>query len=295
MKQLENRKTLKALFRNGALPTEKDFAALIDSMLNMSDEGFRKTPENGEEIYAPVGHHALLSFYRDQSPEQPLWRLGLSPAQDQLQFQSGAQAETLLGLDAAEPAPPGEDPLKAGEVDLNKRRGRVGIACDAPRDTLEVGGIIASSGRRGRHRTDTKPILADGTWQNVISGLQGCQGFEIVAGAGGPKSQGHFGLLHAVALSTFNPSFGLLKWWRRRRGIRQTQAWWGRRCDRLELRWHGDSGRGGAYSLQIRTGCNFGTDQVIQVQLTKLWFDEDMAQCLQPGASSSADASEEAS
>ncbi|MCV2363937.1 hypothetical protein LNV23_10805 [Paucibacter sp. DJ1R-11] len=289
MKQLENRKTLKKLFSDGALPTEHDFAALIDSMLNMSDEGFRKTPANGEEIYAPVGHHALLSFYRDQFPETALWRVALSPATDRLQFSSGDQAKPLLGLTAPESPKPGLRQPKDGEVDLDNRRGRVGIACGDPRDTLEVAGVIASTGRRGRHATATR-IAADGQWHEVIGGLQGCQGFEVVAGAGGSQGKGHFGLLHAIALSAFNPSFGLLAWWRRRRGIRQTQAWWGRRCDRLELRWHGGSGRGGSYSLQIRTGCDFGPDQVIQVQLTQLWFDQEMAQCKQPKDSSDAEA-----
>lgn len=280
MTKLQNRKTLKEFFREGAQPSESDFAALIDSMLNMSDEGFRKTPENGEEIYASMGHHALLSFYRDQVPDLALWRMRLSPTRDQLQFFSGGQLQPLLGL-AAPDAVHVKDDTSDGEVDLNNVRGRVGIGCEDPRDTLEVAGIVASSGRRGRHVT-AKRIAANGEWQDVIGGLQGCQGFEIVAGAGGPHGKGHFGLLHAIALSAFNPSFGLLAWWRRRRGIRQTQAWWGRRCDRLELRWHGGSGRGGSYSLQIRTGCNFGANQIIQVQLTRLWFDPEMDQCLQP-------------
>ncbi len=285
MTKLHSRKTLQALFRNGALPAEDDFAALIDSTLNMSDEGFRKTPENGIETYAPVGRDALLSFYRDQFPDRPLWRVGLSPAQDRLQFLSGDQAQPLLGLEAPVLPPSSDDTgsVDDGGVDLQNRRGRVGIGCTEPRDTLDVAGIVASSGRRGRHAVATR-IAANGEWQDVITGLQGCQGFELVAGAGGPQGKGHFGMLHAIALCAFNPSFGILAWWRRRRGIRQTQAWWGRRCDRLELRWHGGSGRGETYSLQIRTGCDFGPDQVIQVQLTRLWFDPDMAGSFQPAS-----------
>jgi len=296
MTKLENRKTLKALFRDGALPTDNDFAALIDSMLNMSDEGFRKTPENGEEIYASVGHDALLSFYRDQFPDQALWRVALSPAGDRLQFISDNQAQPLLSLEAPGTGRHGDAPgdmaaSKADQADPESRRGGIGIGCAEPRDMLEVAGIVASSGRRGRHATVAR-IPADGKWHDVITGLEGCQGFEVVAGAGGKKGDGHFGMLHAVALSAFNPSFGLLAWWRRRRGIRQTQAWWGRRCDRLELQWHGDSGRDKTYALQIRTGCDFGSTQVIQVQLTRLWFDPEMADSYQPAASASGKASE---
>ena len=36
------------------------------AVLNMSDEGFRKTPENGFEVSTPVSHDALISFYREQ-------------------------------------------------------------------------------------------------------------------------------------------------------------------------------------------------------------------------------------
>jgi hypothetical protein len=39
-----NRDTLKQFFQEGRLPTSDHFGDLIDSMLNMSDEGFRKTP-----------------------------------------------------------------------------------------------------------------------------------------------------------------------------------------------------------------------------------------------------------
>jgi len=283
MSKPENRKTLKELFRDGALPTETDFAALIDSMLNMSDEGFRKTPENGEEIYAPVGHHALLSFYRDQFPDQALWRVVLSPAGDRLQFISDNDSQPLLSLEAPGAAKRSDAPddMAASQADPESRRGGIGIGCAEPRDMLDVAGNVASSGRRGRHATAAR-IPADGKWHDVITGLKGCQGFEVMAGAGGTKGDGHFGMLHAIALSAFNPSFGLLAWWRRRRGIRQTQAWWGRRCDRLELQWHGDSGRGKTYALQIRTGCDFGATQVIQVQLTRLWFDPEMADSYQP-------------
>ena len=39
-----NRSTLKAYFSEGKMPTADHFAALIESTLNMADEGFKKNP-----------------------------------------------------------------------------------------------------------------------------------------------------------------------------------------------------------------------------------------------------------
>ena len=249
-----NRETLKNYFGDGQLPTQTHFADLVDSMLNMVDEGFRKTVANGHELYAPVGHHNLLSFYRDQSPQQALWRVSLGPQLDQLQFQAQAGDAPLLSLDT---------------------RQRVGIGTTAPQTTLDVRGTVGSQGRRGLLAAPA-PLLANGQWQDLTSDLEGCQGFEVVAGAG-QTGTGHFGLLHAIALSAYNPGGGLWAWWRARRGIRQTQDWWGRRCDKLHLRWHGTHGRKAIYRLQVRTGCNFGEGVRIQAHVCKLWFDPHMA------------------
>lgn len=267
--KIRNRKTLKNYFSNGQLPTQEHFHELIDSMLNMSDEGFRKTVENGEEISAAVNHDALLSFYRDQSLDQAeaLWRLSLGGSSNSLQFRAQAGGEPLLNL--------GRDQ-------------RIGVGRSDPAAMLDVAGTVASTGRMGRHGAAHQgALLANGAWQTLLSGLHGCQAFELVAGAGGPQGSGHFSLLHAVALSSYGPRSGVLGWLGRRRGIRSTQAWWGQRCDRLELRWHFDpeKDKKGQYRLQIRTGCDFGAGQLIQAHLTELWFDPEMKQCQpQPGA-----------
>jgi hypothetical protein len=249
-----NRETLRSYFGDGTLPTQAHFGDLIDSTLNMVDEGFRKTIANGNELYAPVGHHNLLSFYRDQSPQQALWRVSLGAQQDQLQFQPGDSASPVLSLDAQH---------------------GVGIGTAAPQATLDVRGTVGSQGRRGMLPLAQERLLANGGWQDLTGDLEGCQAFEVVAGAG-CAGTGHFGLVHAIAMSAYNPG-GWLAWTSERRGIRRTQAWWGRRCDRLQLRWRGTHGRKAAYRLQIRTGCNFGDQVQIQAHVTQLWFDPHMA------------------
>jgi hypothetical protein len=264
------RESLKRYFREGALPTADHFADLIDSMLNMSDEGFRKSVEQGFEVYAPQGHDVLLSFFRDKTPETPAWQIGLGGDSDQLLFAGQRPPE----LDTARPAGADEPP----PVLSLDQAGRVGIGTRTPQFELDVAGTLRSSGRRGMDPPELREkLLADGQWHDVTGNLHGCQAFEIMAGAGYQR-QGRFGLLHAVAINTYNPTLGLLNFFNRRRGIRVTHGYYSRRCDRLQLRWTGTSGRNANYRLQVRTGCDFGPDVLILLHLTRLWFDPHMEQ-----------------
>jgi len=277
-----NRESLKRYFREGALPDEDHFADLIDSMLNMSDEGFRKTVEHGFEVYSSLGHDALISFFRDQDPERPAWRIELGGARDALLVQARSAPEGADevgngkaggGSDGVESAAGTPAPaLLCLEQDQ-----RIGIGTERPQTMLDVAGTVRSHGREGAFtREHPIPLRADGTWQDLTDDLDGCQMFEIVAGAG-LRGKGRFGLMHAIAANTYNPTLGLFNFLNRKRGIRCTHAYYSRRCDRLELRWIGSSGRNASYRLQIRTGCDFGPGVMIQAQLSQLWSDAHMS------------------
>ena len=51
----QTRETLYKHFSAGQLPTEAHFRDLVDSMLNMQSEGFRKTPEYGMQVMSAAG------------------------------------------------------------------------------------------------------------------------------------------------------------------------------------------------------------------------------------------------
>jgi hypothetical protein len=272
----QTRATLRQYFAAGNLPTEEHFGDLVESMLNMKDEGFRKTPANGLEVTAAAGRRTLQSFYRENDPANPVWALRHGLQGDALQFDHGSAGEDgamppLLALrTSGGPAEgDGNEPLT----------GRVGINTAAPGCALDVAGVLAMQGRRGRYAENVATQLpADGKPHNLIDKLTGCQAFEVVAGVGRPDS-GRYALLHAVVLNTFNP---VVPWWRwlwpgaRRRGIRATAAQYGRRCDRLLLQWDGTHGKDAQYALQVRTGCDYGNGVVIQCSVTQLWFDPHM-------------------
>jgi len=256
-----HRETLKNFFADGRMPTSDHFKDLIDSTLNMTDEGFRKSAENGLEISTPVGFDALLSFSRDQNPQSVVWSASYG-ARDQLQFNFGSTAATR-------DSPPA--------LTLDGSNQRIGINTPEPKHTLDVNGVIGAQGRIGRYplaRDATLP--ANGQWQFLTDELHGCQGFEVVAGVGGRRGRGRYALIHAIALNTYNPDPGWFGIFSRKRPIRVTGAWYGRRCDRLELQWVGDHGRDSRYRLQIRSHCDYGESVFIKAQLTRLWFDEDM-------------------
>lgn len=252
-----NRATLRNFFADGQRPNGKHFGRLIDSMLNMVDEGFSKTPQDGLKIASAVTHQTLLSFYRENQ-QQRLWSIGFSEQADRLEFASDAAAAPALAL-------------AVHQDDDGSVESRVGVNTARPQHALHVEGVVSMQGRIGGLPLPGVP-LADGEWHDITEELTGCHAFELMAGTGRDGS-GRFALMHAVAMNAFNPggSWADLLWGRKR--IREQHAWYGKRCDRLQLRWAGASGRHGRYRLQVRTRCDYGPGVPIQVKLARLWFD----------------------
>jgi len=249
-----NRKTLKNFFGKGALPTQENFADLIDSSLNLVDEGFDKSAEKGLEISSIGNHDGLISFSRNNDWQNPLWSISYDQDLDTLRFNNLKQQSTPLSFDP---------------------QGRVGINTSKPAWDLDVQGNISSKGRAGSCQPDDF-VDADGKWHDITGKLNGCHGFEVVAGVGLKKS-GKYALIQAIALNTFHPKGWLFNFLGLKRRIKSQQAYYRSKGDKLKLRWHGlEDG----YTLQIRTNSSYGQDVQIRIFLTRLWFDEDMGDCL---------------
>lgn len=267
-----SRATLKAHFVAGSLPEQQHFEALIDSCLNLREDGFSRTDRDGWRVHAQAQHDGLFSFHRDSADSPPLWSAG---------FAKGGEHWVLRSGDTTRPA-----------VLTLDRDGRAGIGVATPRAALDVEGPLRSSGRIGTAPKASQP-LADGNWHDLTGDLRGCQAFEVMAGAGKPGDRHHFALMHATALNCFHPI-----WWqnllRDKRPIRALHAHYKRRRDRLQLRWwspNDSHGEDAIYRLQIRSGCDYqgherrragaeGLDPKqevrLHVYLTPLWFQPDM-------------------
>jgi len=273
----QSRGTLKNFFRTGSRPTEPEFGDLIDSFVHKQEEGFMKTPENGVMITAPIGQDALVSFYRTHASGPALWSMRYAGTDTQLVFQPLQERDRVD--QKGSPVPPAMS---------MHRDGRVGINRANPEHALDVDGTVRAAGRVG---LAGKPAFADEEWYDVTNEVSGCQAFEIVATTG-VKGSGRHALLHAVALNAFNPAhrgrsifglFGLLEWLFPRRTIRAQSAYYGRRCDQLELRWFVPEGQRARYKLQIRSRCDYGADTQQKVPIvygvTRLWgFDDVMTE-----------------
>lgn len=261
-----NRRTLAEYFANGRLPRQEAFSDLIDSMVNLVDDGFEKTPRDGMKIAQLENGSKLISFYDEITVKSPVWSISFSIPEygggksgKNLSFGYGAHNAAGMTLAAVTAEDGADDPAETA---------RVGINNSNPKHALDVNGVVASDGRIGREGGTEHKVRADGEWHPVITGLDGCHAFEIMAGVGKPRS-GKYALLHAYALSVFNS---------RKSSITYHQAHFLSRCDRIDLRWTGSAHN---YSLEMRTRCSYeeGASEKIYVRyyLTRLWFDPFMA------------------
>ncbi|MDC8760339.1 hypothetical protein [Janthinobacterium fluminis] len=269
-----SRDTLKRLFQQGAMPAQGAFAALIESMLNIVDQQFDKTPTDGLKV-GQIGQGRLLSFYQDIAHKSAIWSVRMDAPSRSLVFGTGGMQE--------DDGKPGDGYRKAMELrpapDNVAFAPLVGPA--GPPDSqfqLDVQGRVVADGRIGRA---VATVPADGAWHDITCDLSGCHAFEVMAGTG-KQGSGKYALMHAYALNAFQGG---------KSEITYHQAHCGSKCSRIALRWTRETASANdPYRLQIRTGCALdeaGTPEArrtcIRVYLTQLWFDPSMAQC-QPQA-----------
>jgi len=237
-----NRLTLKNYFKKGNLPKEEHFSDFIDSVLNIIDDGLSKSIDEGLKI-APIGNsEKLLSFFRNIEDKCPLWSFDLDKKKGALSLKN-EDGNSILTF---------------------TKKNKIGVNKDNPNYDLDINGIVASKGRAGGYKTGTVP--ADGKWYEILYNLDGCNAFEIVAGVGKKKS-GQYALIHAIAVSTFNS----------RNKINTTQGYYRTMCNKIKLKWSGSKNN---YSLNIKTKQSYDKGVHVSYQITKLWFDEYMENCL---------------
>jgi len=79
----KSRKELKSYFVKNAIPTEGNFAELIDAPLNQADDGVFKLPgEPLSVVAAPGEQKRTLRLYASYPAANPDWLISLAPAQD---------------------------------------------------------------------------------------------------------------------------------------------------------------------------------------------------------------------
>lgn len=239
-RKLLNRETLYELFKNGKRPTEDDFKDLIFSMINKLDDGISKDFHHGLEL-APQGMtgEKLLSFFHRVDDPDPAWTVGITSKEEGggLSMENGKTQNSAIYIDGD---------------------GQVGIGTKYPKARLDVPGTAAITTLKGNYADGT--VAADGQWHTLLTDLEGCNIYNIIACANGEQGEGKYAMVHATAVNAYDGRKG------RFRTTRNWYGWyWWRR---IQLRWTGNPF---SYNLQMRTRSNYGKDAVIHYQIMELW------------------------
>lgn len=229
-----NRQTLKKSFSKGQKPSERDFENLIDSTLNILDDGFSKSPESGIELSPLIGEkRVVMSVFRESGNPNPEWEISIGTA--------GELKICQFGKDNSIPAIVLHTD---GSIEIGSERSNVILK-----------GQLASPGRKGTYIEDSVP--ADGQWHDMSEDMEGVCALEVVAAAG----RRHSGK-HAVLVAMATHCFGA------RAKIKNIRSCYGMFGNKIKLRWvkHGLACR-----LQIKTIFNYGEDMQIHFQVSRLW------------------------
>lgn len=268
-----NRETLRKRFGEGEMPSATDFGDLIESVLNIHDDGIAHNERDGLRLTQVRSDSHVLSLYGAVEERGAAWALGLDQHRATLTLevaQRGARRDEAADDDDDDGG--GHAVLTMIAPGDDERGARIGINNRHPRCELDVDGVVASAGRRGIGGTRAAP--ADAQWHTIAGPFRGCTALEVVAGAG-KRHTGKYALMHAFALRTFAA----------KGEFTYHQAHYDSRRHRMSLRWQDSTDVPGDYHLQIRVSCAYGPEAWIRYELTELWFDPEMAQCAVPPAS----------
>lgn len=124
-----SRAELKQYFVKNAIPTESQFAELIDGMLSQQDDGLAKLPNDALSIEAAgddTSQKKAIHFYNSFSDASPTWVLSLNPRQD-----PGAAATARAGFSIS-------DSGGNSRLFIERDTGKVGVGTTTPRGRLDV-------------------------------------------------------------------------------------------------------------------------------------------------------------
>lgn len=189
---------------------------------------------------APQGEEGedIISLYEKLNDLHPVWRFCLQgdSGSKKLNIKQGNQEQSAFVIDS---------------------KNRVGVNLESPNYNFEVGGTIASVGRVGTYASGE--VKADGEWKTILTDLEGVNAFELIAVAHASEGKGKYALLEASLLNAYSGKRGRI----RRTNDFYSWKWW----HRIRIRWRGTPFN---YSLQIRSGIDYGEEGVLKYNIGKL-------------------------
>lgn len=250
----KNRTELKNFFLKGRTPSQEEFQDLIDSFINVKDDGIYK--RKNEYVRIVEGNNReLVGFFLDLNDEHPDWYISRATEDETVGFNIGQPTQKAKG-----------QRFRDTSRLFISEDGNVGLSNTKPVHKLDVNGMIGMTGRQGNYKPG-KPIPADSRWHDLVTGeegrgLKGYHAFEVLATV--EVKNNNYAITHATCVSSHN------RYWflgRSGRGVTHTQGMFSRWRNKIDLRWQGNMDN---HKLQIRSRRNLGADVFINYNITKL-------------------------
>jgi len=228
-----NRTKLKEYFEKGNVPKEEHFFDLIDSMVNIVDEGFDKTLDKGLALSPPNSNGYVASIYRNMEDNESRWSIRLEEGTEDLTFRQ-IDGNSVLAITQDE---------------------KIGVGTLHPEYQLHTTKTAGLYGRAGTFSSGE--VLADRKWHAITKPLTGCYALEVMAGFGTRNSR-KYALLMANAVQCFG----------KKRRIKRLQSWRGFWFRQIRIRWRNTKE---GLVLQIRSRHNLSESTSISYNVSSLW------------------------
>ncbi len=151
-----NRAELKQYFVKNAIPTESNFAELIDAMMSQKDDGIAKLPNDPLSIEASgddTSQKKAIHFYKSFGDADPTWVLSLNPRSNPA---DAATARPGLSIG---------DSTGKSRLFVDRATGRLGVGTIDPRKTLHVQGL--TTGPFMNDANDRPAIAVTGNYPEI--------------------------------------------------------------------------------------------------------------------------------
>lgn len=243
---LQGRKKLKDHFFEGKRPSMEDFGDLIDSSVNILDDGYSKTEKDGLKL-SPRNDEGVLMSFCTQSGTDPSWTFTINETEDLLIYRTKESVPSGKTTNSA------EDKKDTSSLFLNSPK------------TVITGDIELRGTKKGQSVADElkQELRADGKWHDITALKGGVYVLEIVASTQGEPGDGEYAVLMAWATHSFGNH-------KKIKTVGSHYGFWGHK---LKLRWYKkkEKNKETFYQLQIKSRLRYNhKDLPINCHITYL-------------------------